>query len=141
MKSNTAYITFWVLLHFQVRSVPVRKDDEVSVVRGTYKVSCYHRLVVILHVILHPAGFYAAYSAPPGLDISPGKLDVTLAVTVMYHKEFWGLRSYGPNKQANKGCSAEGQQIIVPSWLQNSVLWHFRLLYRSCTACSVFVGP
>lgn len=26
-------------MHIQVRAVPVRKDDEVSVVRGTYKVS------------------------------------------------------------------------------------------------------
>lgn len=34
-----AYLIFFTLLpmFFQVRSVPIRKDDEVQVVRGTFK--------------------------------------------------------------------------------------------------------
>ena len=43
------------LLHFQVRSVPVRKDDEVSVVRGTYKVSSMAAFKVIMQLALHAA--------------------------------------------------------------------------------------
>lgn len=41
---------------FQVRSVPVRKDDEVSVVRGTYKVSSLAALKSIMQLALYAAG-------------------------------------------------------------------------------------
>ena len=36
----------------QVRSVPVRKDDEVSVVRGTYKVSSFKGCISIVRITL-----------------------------------------------------------------------------------------
>ena len=41
-----------ITMLLQVRSVPVRKDDEVSVVRGTYKVSSFKGCISIVRITL-----------------------------------------------------------------------------------------
>ena len=41
-----------ITMLLQVRSVPVRKDDEVSVVRGTYKVSSFKGCISIVKITL-----------------------------------------------------------------------------------------
>lgn len=35
---DSAFTLDWTYIWLQVRAVPIRKDDEVQVVRGTYKV-------------------------------------------------------------------------------------------------------
>ena len=51
----TRYVPFLCCAHLQVRNVPIRKDDEVMVVRGTYKgregkVTCVYRKKWVVHI-------------------------------------------------------------------------------------------
>lgn len=85
-----------LLLLYQVRSLPIRKDDEVTVVRGTYKnregkVTAVYRKKFVIHI--DRINREKANGASVNVGIHPSKVGIYVAHKSMnkhmYHLETW----------------------------------------------------